>query len=102
MPMLEHDADAAGQEITWDRQAVRRSEAVADRAPADVGLEFDSQSRRSSDHFVHCDGISFAGTHLLLDLWGASHLDSQSTLMIGIIRRPLLAGGGCRRVHHKR
>jgi S-adenosylmethionine decarboxylase len=27
------------------------------------------------DHFVERDGIVFAGTHLILDLWGAKHLD---------------------------
>ena len=27
------------------------------------------------DHFIQRDGIKFAGTHLLLDLWGAKHLD---------------------------
>ncbi len=27
------------------------------------------------DHFITRDGVEFAGTHLLIDLWGASHLD---------------------------
>lgn len=27
------------------------------------------------DHFIQRNGIEFAGTHLLLDLWGASKLD---------------------------
>jgi S-adenosylmethionine decarboxylase len=29
----------------------------------------------SSDHFVTRDGMTFAGTHLLVDLWGAERLD---------------------------
>ena len=28
------------------------------------------------DHFIHRNGIEFAGTHLLLDLWDASNLDN--------------------------
>ena len=28
------------------------------------------------DHFISRNGIEYAGTHLLLDLWDASHLDS--------------------------
>jgi S-adenosylmethionine decarboxylase len=28
-----------------------------------------------ADHFVERDGVVFAGTHLLLDFWGARHLD---------------------------
>jgi S-adenosylmethionine decarboxylase len=30
----------------------------------------------SDDHFVERDGVCFAGTHLILDFWGASHLDN--------------------------
>lgn len=29
----------------------------------------------SADHFIIKNGIEYSGTHLLLDLWGASHLD---------------------------
>ena len=36
------------------------------------------------DHFIERDGIHFAGTHLILDLWGANELDDlqlmESTL----------------------
>jgi S-adenosylmethionine decarboxylase len=28
------------------------------------------------DHFVERDGMRFAGTHLIVDLWGASNLDN--------------------------
>ncbi|MBT4699835.1 MAG: adenosylmethionine decarboxylase, partial [Rhodospirillaceae bacterium] len=32
----------------------------------------------SDDYFVEQDGLTFAGTHLLLDLWGADNLaDSE-------------------------
>ncbi len=34
----------------------------------------------TQDHFIQRDGIEFAGTHLILDLWGASNLDDL-TLM---------------------
>lgn len=31
-------------------------------------------------HFVTKDGITFAGTHLLLDLWGAQNLDDLNLI----------------------
>ncbi|GAB3375732.1 adenosylmethionine decarboxylase [Spongiibacter taiwanensis] len=34
-----------------------------------------SQSDENLDHFIIRDGVAFAGTHLIIDLWGASHLD---------------------------
>jgi S-adenosylmethionine decarboxylase len=27
------------------------------------------------DHFIQRDGLAYAGSHLILDLWGARHLD---------------------------
>jgi S-adenosylmethionine decarboxylase len=30
----------------------------------------------TKDHFIQREGIVFAGTHLLLDLWGARYLDN--------------------------
>ena len=30
----------------------------------------------SEDHFVERNGVSFAGTHLILDFWGARYLDN--------------------------
>jgi S-adenosylmethionine decarboxylase len=32
-------------------------------------------SKENQDHFIVRDGITFAGTHLIIDMWDASHLD---------------------------
>lgn len=32
------------------------------------------------DHFITRDGVQFAGTHLLLDLWGAKHLADKARI----------------------
>ena len=32
-------------------------------------------SSNSADHFITRNGVTFAGTHLILDLWGAQDLD---------------------------
>ncbi|MDH5712132.1 MAG: adenosylmethionine decarboxylase [Gammaproteobacteria bacterium] len=45
-----------------------------DRA-VDVPAAQQNQLDEAKDHFIQRDGVEFAGTHLLLDLWGASHLD---------------------------
>jgi S-adenosylmethionine decarboxylase len=39
-----------------------------------------SEGGESEDHFVTRDGIQFAGTHLILDLWDAKHLDELDTM----------------------
>lgn len=35
---------------------------------------------QAKDHFIQRNGVEFAGTHLLLDLYGASHLDNIKTI----------------------
>ncbi|MSP01810.1 MAG: adenosylmethionine decarboxylase [Acetobacteraceae bacterium] len=44
------------------------SETPSSNQSPDQGLEV------QKDYFVQKDGVTFAGTHLLLDLWGASNL----------------------------
>lgn len=34
------------------------------------------QRGAAADHFVERDGVQFAGTHLILDFWGAKNLDN--------------------------
>jgi S-adenosylmethionine decarboxylase len=46
----------------------------ADRATPRTAFHV-MQSDTVHDHFVERDGLRFAGTHLLIDLWQASNLD---------------------------
>ena len=32
--------------------------------------------KEPKDHFIKRDGLEFAGSHLIVDLWGAQHLDN--------------------------
>jgi len=56
-----------------------------DEVLTDANLDFltgggYSSVRASDDYFVERDGICFAGTHLLVDLWGASNLTDTDTV----------------------
>lgn len=44
------------------------------------------------DHFTTRNGIEFAGTHLIIDLWGARYLDDLS-LMENTLRRAVTVAG---------
>ncbi len=44
------------------------------------------------DYFVERDGVRFAGTHLLIDIWGASRLD-EPELIDETLRAGALAAG---------
>ncbi len=38
----------------------------------------------SEDHFIERDGVLFAGTHLIVDLWGAKHLDNLEIMELAL------------------
>jgi S-adenosylmethionine decarboxylase len=47
------------------------------QSPIETGY---SNGSETEDHFVVREGIEFAGTHLILDLWDAKHLDELDTM----------------------
>ena len=42
----------------------------------------------SKDYFVERDGMKFAGMHLLVDLWDASHLNDPDYIDAALRKRP--------------
>ncbi len=50
------------------------------------------QDEIQKDYFVEKDGIRFAGTHLLVDLWGASNL-ADPALIDAALRRAAIEAG---------
>ncbi|MEM8984465.1 MAG: adenosylmethionine decarboxylase [Pseudomonadota bacterium] len=51
---------------------------------------FEQAAPHPQDHFVDRDGVEFAGTHLIIDLWGATKLDDLA-LMEATLRRAVAA-----------
>lgn len=42
--------------------------------------DFKSEDGAEKDHFIERDGVKFAGTHLIIDLWEASRLDDLTVM----------------------
>jgi S-adenosylmethionine decarboxylase len=51
----------------------------AAEAPLSVTADYDRTSN-GKDYFVEKNGLKFAGTHLIIDLWGASNLADSETV----------------------
>ena len=47
---------------------------VSDAPSENQTIDTPAESTVDKDYFVERDGVKFAGTHLLLDFWGASNL----------------------------
>ncbi|ONG50636.1 S-adenosylmethionine decarboxylase proenzyme [Pseudoroseomonas deserti] len=49
---------------------------VSDNSPSEAqSVDIRAEAK---DHFVERDGVRFAGTHLIIDLWGATNLDDPA------------------------
>ena len=53
----------------------------------------------SEDHFIKRDGIEFAGTHLILDLWDAKHLDELDTMEKALRQAVTVSGATLLHIH---
>lgn len=51
------------------------------------------------DHFVKRDGLTFAGTHLIIDLWGAKRLDEIAHIEVALKDCVTAAGATLLHVH---
>ena len=58
-----------------------------------------SASAGGPDHFTEQDGQVFAGTHVLLDLWGASHLDDARYIERAMRRAIDVSGATLLHIH---
>ncbi len=54
---------------------------------------------QSADHFIERNGIVFAGTHLILDLWGARHLDDLKRIDLALRDSVKVAGATLLHIH---
>ena len=73
-----------------DRIEQEALESVSSEAPVDEPSTLKEGS--TSDHFVVRDGQTFAGTHLIIDLWGARYLNDLER-MEAALRRAVDASG---------
>lgn len=55
-----------------------------------------------NDYFVEKDGMRYAGTHLLVDLWGASHLSERDIIESALQQAAHAAGATPLHLHLKK
>jgi S-adenosylmethionine decarboxylase len=76
---------------------------LIDHDNLETGPETGAHSGRSPlaapDYFVERDGVRFAGMHLLIDMWGAAHLDDAEVIGEALIRAAEAAGAAVLHTH---
>ena len=55
-------------------------------------LSVDARADARPDHFVRRDGMRFAGTHLIVDLWHAANLDDVDVVQDALCKAARAAG----------
>lgn len=89
-----HDAGVQTKEVSTDRNSAAERGKIDDPSiAAAVGTEPEATRHDESlDHFVEKDGLRFAGTHLIVDLWEASRLDDLPAVDDALRRATEAAG----------
>ena len=57
------------------------------------------ENHTTKDHFIIRNGQEFAGTHLLIDLWGAKYLDDLSGMEIALREIVRVCGATLLHIH---
>ncbi len=56
------------------------------------GSTLEQSGEEQKDYYVVKDGVKFAGTHLLVDIWGASRLDDPQHIDKALCEAAIVAG----------
>lgn len=89
-----HDAGVQTNEVSYDPNSAAARGKIDEKAIAAVveDTALPAQEGEQLDHFVERDGLRFAGTHLIVDLWGASRLDDLEVVEDALRRATEAAG----------
>jgi S-adenosylmethionine decarboxylase len=68
------------------------AEAKADNAGAEVEFHAGELVAHNDDHFIERNGLRYAGSHLIIDLWNAEFLDDVDVVELAM-RRAIKAAG---------
>ena len=77
------------------------TEAEARSARAEVQVQGGKSAATGghSDHFVERNGLRYAGSHLIIDLWDAEHLDDLAVIELALRRAVQAAGATLLHLH---
>lgn len=80
------------------RSAFARAPGAVTTDVASTGTT-DAESDVAKDHFIVRDGQEFAGTHLILDLWGAKDLGDLDYMKAAMVEAVEVAGATLLHIH---
>jgi S-adenosylmethionine decarboxylase len=77
------------------------TEAEAQNARAEVPIQAGEAVAAGgpSDHFVERNGLRYAGSHLIIDLWDGEHLDDVGVIELALRRAVQTAGATLLHLH---
>ncbi len=64
-----------------------------------IAANTDKNEIENKDHFIERHGLYYAGTHLILDLWGATHIDDLQTVELALHQAVEVAGATLLHTH---
>jgi len=80
---------AALAELGMDSDVVPSETQIREKNTSQTGF---AVVENNKDYFIERNGVRYAGTHLLIDLWDASHLDDIDLIEVALRRAADVAG----------
>jgi S-adenosylmethionine decarboxylase len=87
--LVKIDSDFMGVDLNDPNSLEMNREVLADL----------NRSTTAPDYFVERDGVRFAGMHLLVDMWGAAHLDDTDLIGEALARAAEASGASVLHIH---
>ena len=75
------------------------AEAKASNARAEVEVQAGKSVAQGDDHFVERNGLRYAGSHLIIDLWEGRHFDDAGVIELALRRAVKAAGATLLHLH---
>jgi len=102
-PQITVDAEAEAPGARAEVASVQAREKRSEQKKTRLDLvQNEVASEESKDYWITRDGLTFAGIHLIVDMWGASRLDDQPLIQKALEEAAVEAGATVLHVHtHK-
>ena len=92
-----HDARAEVQSVQ-----ARADQSAGSYSTVSAAAHRPEDEEKPKDYFVERDGLRFAGSHLIVDMWGAQHLTDEARMEEAFIAAIEAAGATLLHIHlHK-
>ena len=101
-PQITVRTEAEAQDARAEVGSVQVREKRSEQQRTQLDLVHSQVPAAQNDYWINRDGLTFAGVHLIIDMWDAKHLDDEALIQKALKEAAVDAGATLLHVHtHK-